>query len=45
MAKTIQQIKHPKFIGIDINSGFEIAPALKDVNKIKIFKQRLEKRI
>ena len=41
MAKTIQQINHPQFIGIDINSGFEIAPALKDVKKIKEFKIKI----
>ena len=41
MVKTIQQINHPQFIGIDINSGFEIAPALKDVDKIKEFKIKI----
>ena len=38
MANKIQSIKHPKFIGIDVNSGFEIEPGLKDVEKIKNFK-------
>lgn len=28
---------HPKCIGIDLNSRFEIAPGLKDINKLKIF--------
>ena len=28
---------HSKCIGIDLNSRFEIAPGLKDINKLKIF--------
>lgn len=28
---------HPKFVGIDINSGFEKEPALKDIEKIQSF--------
>jgi len=41
MVIAIKKVKHPQFVGIDINSGFEIKPALKDVKKIKQFKQRL----
>jgi phosphoribosylanthranilate isomerase len=26
---------HPKFAGVDLNSGFEISPALKDVEKLR----------
>jgi len=37
----IQKIKHPAFEGVDINSGFEIEPALKNINKIKEFKENL----
>ena len=33
----ISQFSHPQFFGIDINSGFEIAPALKDDEKVKNF--------
>ncbi len=36
----VQQIKafnHLQLAGIDINSGFEISPALKDVEKVRIF--------
>lgn len=36
-AEAIKSIKHPKFLGIDINSRFEIAPAMKDIQKIKEF--------
>ena len=42
MAKEIKKIKHPKFIGIDVNSGFEIQPALKNINKIKLFYNELQ---
>lgn len=33
----ILKIEHPKFIGIDINSKFEVSPGLKDVEKVKNF--------
>jgi len=41
MAKEIKRIHHPRFAGIDINSGFEITPGLKDIKKIEEFKQGL----
>ena len=41
MALTINKISHPQFIGVDINSGFEMSPALKDIEKIKNFKLNL----
>jgi phosphoribosylanthranilate isomerase len=41
MAKTIKAIKHPHLMGIDINSGFEIEAGLKDIQKIKAFKDEL----
>jgi phosphoribosylanthranilate isomerase len=35
----IKQIKHPAFYGVDLNSKFEMAPGLKDVQKLeKAFK-------
>ena len=34
-AGDIKQLKHPMFIGIDLNSGFEISPAKKDIDKLK----------
>ncbi|MDP3912373.1 MAG: phosphoribosylanthranilate isomerase [Bacteroidota bacterium] len=34
---TIRDFSHPQLFGIDINSGFEISPALKDVEKMKKF--------
>lgn len=33
--------RHPKFAGIDINSGFELAPAIKDVDSIRAFVRQL----
>lgn len=35
--EAIQNFEHPRWRGIDINSGFEISPALKDVIKVKNF--------
>ncbi|MFA6794762.1 MAG: phosphoribosylanthranilate isomerase, partial [Proteiniphilum sp.] len=33
----IKSFVHPRFAGIDINSRFEIEPALKDIERIKKF--------
>ena len=33
----IKTFSHPQLAGIDINSGFEISPALKDVEKVRTF--------
>lgn len=33
----LKQLKHPLWAGIDLNSKFETAPALKDVEKLKAF--------
>lgn len=40
-AGEIKKMKHPAFLGIDINSGFEIEPGLKNIIEIKEFKNRL----
>ena len=37
----IKNFSHPQFIGVDINSGFEIEPGLKNVELIKEFKNEL----
>jgi len=29
------KIDHPKFYGVDLNSKFEVSPALKDINKLE----------
>jgi phosphoribosylanthranilate isomerase len=31
----VKNIKHPAFYGIDLNSKFEVSPALKDIDKLK----------
>jgi len=40
-ASEINTIKHPAFVGVDINSGFEICPTIKNINDIKEFKYNL----
>ena len=35
--KELKELKHPKLIGFDINSGFEIEPGEKDVKKVNHF--------
>lgn len=40
-ATAINALEHPKLAGIDINSKFEIAPALKDVEKLKQFYKQI----
>jgi len=36
-AEAIQKIDHPKFVGIDLNSKFELKPGLKNVSLLKEF--------
>ncbi len=33
----IQNLKHPQFVGVDVNSGFEIEPGLKDIDLLEKF--------
>lgn len=42
-AERIKYFHHPKCIGIDLNSKFEIEPALKDVEKLKQFLVKVKK--
>ena len=42
-AERIKNFHHPKCIGIDLNSKFEIEPALKDVEKLKQFLVRVKR--
>lgn len=37
----IKQFTHPAFWGVDLNSGFEKEPGLKDSDAIRIFKEQL----
>lgn len=40
-AERFLKFSHPQFAGIDLNSRFEISPALKDVEKLKSFIQTI----
>ena len=40
-AEHLKAFQYPKCIGIDLNSRFEIAPGLKDINKLKDFIKEL----
>lgn len=42
-AERVNNFHHPKCIGIDLNSKFEIEPALKDVEKLKQFLVKVKK--
>ena len=39
----IIQLKHSQFAGIDLNSGFEVSPARKDIDKLKIIINHVRK--
>jgi phosphoribosylanthranilate isomerase len=40
-AERVLKFSHPQFVGIDLNSRFEISPAVKDVEKLKTFIQTI----
>lgn len=42
--RDIAGFSHPKFAGIDLNSRFELAPAIKDVDSIRTFARNLANR-
>jgi len=42
-AKTIKEINHPKLTGVDLNSGFELEPGIKNIENLKIFIVELKK--
>lgn len=39
----IKEIKHPQFAGVDINSKFEISPAMKDASLVSAFTKEIRK--
>jgi len=41
LVNSLKEIKHPMYKGVDINSKFEITPGLKNIEKIKTFKNEL----
>jgi phosphoribosylanthranilate isomerase len=40
--EAIRDIKHPQFVAVDINSRFELEPALKDVSKLEQFFDKIK---
>lgn len=42
-APRVMNYRHPRFAGIDINSRFELSPAMKDVNLLNKFMQEINK--
>jgi len=36
-ARRLKEINHPQLYGVDINSGFEIEPGLKDLDQVRAF--------
>jgi len=43
-AAAIRQLNHPQLVGVDLNSRFETAPGLKDVDKLAGFIEALRER-
>ena len=41
-AEKVKAFRHPQFIGIDLNSRFETAPALKDITLIDQFIKQIK---
>jgi Phosphoribosylanthranilate isomerase len=39
----LNRLEHPMFAGIDLNSGFEVSPAMKDIDKLRIFIDQIRK--
>lgn len=38
----VKSFHHPKFLGIDLNSKFEISPGIKDVEELKTFIEKIK---
>lgn len=41
--EALKEFSHPQWIGVDLNSRFEVEPGLKDINKLKVFVDELRK--
>ncbi len=39
----VRNFRHPQLAGIDLNSGFETEPGMKDAEKIKTFRDKIKK--
>lgn len=42
-ADAILAFRHPRWAGIDLNSGFEVCPGRKDVEKLKLFIKQIKR--
>lgn len=42
-AQAIKKLKHDMFLGVDLNSKFETAPGVKDIDNLKLFIEKLRK--
>ena len=42
-AERVREFHHPRCVGIDLNSRFELAPALKEVNQLKEFLKKVKR--
>lgn len=42
-AEKIRSFQHPQFAGIDLNSKFEVAPALKDIDLLRNFIKQIKR--
>lgn len=42
-AETIRSLSHPRFVGVDVNAGFEVGPAVKNLETLVPFVQALRK--
>ena len=42
-AQTLLEFQHPQLIGVDINSGFELSPALKNIADLEEFFEKLRR--
>ena len=41
-AERVRGFHHPRCIGIDLNSRFELSPALKDIGELKRFIEKVK---
>ena len=41
-AEAVREFVHPRFAGVDLNSGFETAPAVKDAGKLGKFISKIQ---
>jgi len=39
--ESLRKITHPQFVGVDVNSKFEIEPGVKDIDRLRTFVQAL----